>query len=139
MTTDLLQPVIVLVAWTLVMMLWLFAMRIPAMQKAKVDLSDPKKAREQMAELPAPAVNASDNYSHLMEQPTVFYALVIAIAVAGIGTGLDVMLAWAYTGLRIVHSIWQATINIIMIRFVIFLLSSAVLIALAIRALMAIF
>ena len=82
-----------------------------------------------------PSVNwKSHNYSHLMEQPTLFYATIVILALAGAGEGLNVQLAWAYTGLRIAHSLWQALINTIPVRFTLFLLSSLCLTVLAVNA-----
>jgi hypothetical protein len=83
-----------------------------------------------------PSVNwKAHNYTHLMEQPTIFYATVAILALSGAGGGLNTELAWAYTGIRIVHSIWQATVNKIMpVRFGLFLLSTACLLVLAVNA-----
>ncbi len=71
-----------------------------------------------------------------MEQPTIFYALVAILAIAG-ASQVDIYLAWTYVGLRVVHSLWQAIVNTIPIRLTIFVLSSVVLIAMTIHALMA--
>ena len=75
----------------------------------------------------------SHNYTHLMEQPTLFYAIVVILAIMGAGA-TDVLLAWAYVGLRIVHSLWQATVNKLPVRFTLFFISTGCLLALAIRA-----
>jgi hypothetical protein len=76
----------------------------------------------------------SHNYAHLMEQPTLFYAASVIIALLG-ATALDTVFAWIYVGLRIVHSIWQATVNVVKIRFLLFIASTIALIYLAYRAL----
>jgi hypothetical protein len=76
----------------------------------------------------------ADNYNHLMEQPTLFYAVCLVIAVAGTGDGLDAALAWAYVGLRVLHSLVQATVNIVRYRFLLFVSASLLLIVLAVRA-----
>jgi hypothetical protein len=76
--------------------------------------------------------SVADNYNHLHEQPTVFYALVFYTQLAGTGTGTLVMLAWCYVGLRVVHSLVQNTINKVMIRFSVFVLSSLMLIAMTV-------
>jgi hypothetical protein len=89
---------------------------------------------EQMATLPARVRWKADNYNHLMEAPTVFYAVALALAVLGEGTGTNATLAWAYVGIRVVHSIIQATYNKIEVRFGVFFLSSLVLIALTVNA-----
>ena len=139
MPSPILQPVVVLVLWSLVMWAWLYATRIPAVNRLKVPLDPNASKAEFDAALPPPVRWKADNYNHLMEQPTIFYAAALALAVAGQGLGLNAWLAWAYVALRIVHSLVQATANVIMLRFSIFMLSSLVLLALAIRAAMAVF
>jgi hypothetical protein len=139
MNSPILQPVIVLVLWSLVMWAWLYATRIPAMRKAGI-APDPSLTAATLAERLQPSVRwKADNYNHLMEQPTIFYATALALAVMGQGGGLNAMLAWAYVGLRVVHSLVQVTTNNIMVRWAVFMLSSLVLLALAAHAAMAAF
>jgi hypothetical protein len=133
-TSPILAPVVALVLWSFVMCAWLYATRIPALRKAGAPL-DPTITAAQLAERVPPQVRwKADNYNHLMEQPTIFYATVLALAVAGAGDGLNTWLAWAYVAIRVVHSLVQATVNIIMLRFSIFMVGSLVLLWLAIRA-----
>ena len=136
MTQAMLLPVAALVAWTLVMAVWMFATRIPAMQAARIH---PQKAvhtnSDAMAGLPSEVRQVADNYNHLMEQPTIFYAVALVLAVSGEAAAIDVWLAWGYVALRVAHSVWQATKNIVMIRFYIFLAATALLFPLAGRAL----
>jgi len=135
---EMLQPVVALVAWSMVMWTWMYVTRIPAILGSKMEL-DPQRPRgEQMAELPANVRWKADNYNHLMEQPTLFYAVAIALALANYDR-IDQVLAWTYVGMRVVHSLLQASINKIQIRFALFFLSSLVLIALTIRAALEIF
>ena len=131
---PILQPVVALILWTLVMWVWLYATRIPAMQRAKVPLDPNMTSAELAAAIPANVRWKADNYNHLMEQPTIFYATALALAVAGQGDGLNALLAWGYVGLRIAHSLVQATMNIIMLRWALFMAASLVLAVLAIRA-----
>ena len=139
MPSPILQPVIALVLWSLVMWAWLYATRIPAVSRLKVPL-DPNASKPEFdAALPPQVRWKADNYNHLMEQPTIFYATALALAATGQGQGLNAWLAWGYVGLRVVHSLVQATSNVIMVRFSIFMVSSAVLLILAIRAAMAVF
>jgi hypothetical protein len=134
MDRSMLAPVVALVAWTFVMWLWMYVTRIPAISKAKLRL-DPNEPRgAQMATLPPNVRWKADNYNHLFEQPTVFYPIAIVLALLGQGSALDLGLAWAYVALRVVHSVFQATVNKIEVRFVLFALSSLVLIALTVRA-----
>ena len=141
MTAEILKPVAILALWTMVMWVWMYITRIPAMNAAKVDPDElVKQGGKSLDELlPAKAQWKAQNYNHLHEAPTVFYAVALALALMGEGNGLNATLAWAYVGLRIVHSIFQATINKVMIRFLIFALSSLVLIALVLHTVMAAF
>ena len=139
MPSPILQPVVALVLWSLVMWVWLYATRIPAMQKAKVPMDPNLTSADLNAVIPAHVRWKADNYNHLMEQPTIFYATALALAVAGQGDGLNAMLAWAYVGLRVAHSLVQATANIIMLRWALFMSGSLVLLVLAIRAALGVF
>ena len=130
-------PILALVLWTLVIWIWMYATRIPAMQKANIDPQE--AARTRTLSLAPEIMWVSDNYNHLMEQPTIFYATALALAVSGHGEGLNAWLAWGYVALRIVHSLVQATVNVIMVRFLIFMTASIVLAVLAVRAAMTIF
>jgi hypothetical protein len=132
--SPILVPVVALVAWSMVMWLWMYLTRIPAIQKMKMRL-DPQAPRgEQMNTLPANVRWKADNYNHLMEQPTIFYAIALTLAIIGAGDGINLELAWAYVGLRVVHSLVQSLINKIELRFAIFFISSLVLIGLIYNA-----
>jgi hypothetical protein len=135
---DMLQPIIALAAWTFVMWTWMYLTRIPAIRRYKIKLDAQIPRGEQMATLPASVRWKADNYNHLFEQPTVFYAVALALALLPFDD-LSVKLAWAYVAMRIVHSVFQATVNKIEVRFVLFFLSSCVLIAMIARAGMLLF
>jgi uncharacterized MAPEG superfamily protein len=137
---PILAPAAVLVLWSIIMLFWMAFARFGAFGKAKIDLAKAKpggRGGDLEGVLPAEVMWKSHNYTHLMEQPTLFYAVVAILALAGQGDGLNAQLAWGYTGLRIVHSIWQATINKVPVRFVLFILSTLCLTALAIHGVMA--
>lgn len=140
--TAILAPMIALILWSCVMWAWMYATRLPAMGKAEgVDAahmvggvgSDLDKV------LPPKVQWIAHNYNHLMEQPTLFYALCSALAIIGAGSGMNFTLAWAYVGLRIIHSLVQALINRVIVRFAIFLLSGVVLLWMSINAALIIF
>jgi hypothetical protein len=133
--SPILAPVVALVAWSMVMWLWMYITRIPAIRKANLKLDPMAPRGEQMNSLPAEVRWKADNYNHLMEQPTIFYAIALALALMNEGGGVNLALAWTYVGLRIVHSLVQAAWNKIEVRFSIFALSSLVLIALIVNAL----
>ncbi len=134
MPSPILAPLLALVLWSFVMWAWLYATRIPAITKLKIVYDPQRPKSEFMAKLPAEVRWKADNYNNLMEQPTLFYAVALTLALVGGGDGLNAVLAWAYVGLRIVHSLIQATVNLIMPRFTVFMLGSIVLLALSIRA-----
>lgn len=133
-TAPLVTPVIALVLWSGLIWAWMYATRIPAILKLRMRLDPMIPRGEQMAQLPAVVRWKADNYNHLMEQPTLFYATALALAVLGDQSTLSLMLAWAYVLLRVVHSLVQATGSRITVRFAVFFVSSLVLFALAIRA-----
>lgn len=137
MNSPILAPAAVLILWSMVILVWMAGTRLPAMSKIGMDLSKaPSGGRGVDIDPNVPPTVAwkSHNYAHLMEQPTLFYATVGILALAGAGAGLNTTLAWAYVGLRILHSLWQVLVNTIPIRFGLFLLSSICLFALAINA-----
>jgi hypothetical protein len=134
LTSPILVPVIALVLWSFVMEAWLYATRIPAMMRANVAYDPRRPTGEFHAQLPAEVRWKADNYNHLMEQPTLFYATALTLALIGSGSGINAALAWVYVALRIVHSLVQATVNIILLRFALFIAASLVLLILAIRA-----
>ena len=130
LTSSLLTPMLALVCWSLVMLLWMYATRIPAMGRVGIK---PGSAQEPSAlnALPIGVRQVGYNYNHLMEQPTIFYALVVYSYLAGQQNGPNLILAWLYVALRVIHSVVQATVNVVLVRFSIFALASAVLVWLA--------
>src|SRR5580693_8035607 len=119
-----------LIVWSLIMCVWMYATRIPAIRRAGID---PATAQEptSLDALPIKVRQVGYNYNHLMEQPTIFYALVFYIQLSGHADTLQIDLAWAYVALRVVHSLIQGTVNVIMLRFSVFAISSLVLLAMA--------
>ena len=138
LTSSLLTPMLALIVWSLVMLAWTYAVRIPAIRKAGID---PAKAQEptSLDGLPLKVRQVAYNYNHLMEQPTLFYALVAYSYLAGQQNGVNLILAWAYVALRIVHSLVQATVNLVLVRFGVFMAGTLVLAALAARDVWALF
>jgi hypothetical protein len=137
---HILAAVVALIAWTMLIMVLLYIVRIPAMKKAGIDLKNltGSKPGQLDAILEPKAQWPAHNYMHLVEQPTVFYAVCFALVLLHAGGGYNPMLAWAYVGLRVVHSIVQITTNRIQHRFLLFALSSIVLIALTVQAVRAV-
>ena len=138
---GILQPVVALAAWTMVMWLWMYATRLPAMRAAKIDTAGlvGGTGRNLDGVIPDKVQWIAHNYNHLHEAPTVFYAVALVLAVVGQGDGLNLTLGWAYVALRVIHSLFQALVNRVAVRFLIFVLSSLVLIALVVHAALAVF
>ena len=138
MQAQMLAPAAVLIAWSLVMMVWMAGTRLPAM-KAKMGgglgKAKPGGRGQDLEGVLDDRINwKAHNYAHLMEQPTIFYAASLIVALLGAAAG-DVLAAWIYVALRIVHSIWQSTVNVVAVRFMLFFASSLALAYLAFRAL----
>ncbi|MFS1524385.1 MAPEG family protein [Microbulbifer sp. 2304DJ12-6] len=124
------QPVVALVIWSLVMWAWMYVTRLPAIAAAKMPMDPNAPAGDQMSKLPAKVRWKADNYNHLMEQPTIFYAIALSLAVIGDSATINILAAWTYVALRILHSLIQALGNKIELRFFVFLLSNIPLILL---------
>ena len=141
MHSEILRPMVALVAWTLVMQVWMIATRLPAMKAAGLDLRTlvGTKAADADRGLPPQVQWKAHNYNHLLEQPVLFYAVSGVIALTGTGYGANVALAWTYVALRIAHSIWQATVNRVSVRFYLLIASSLALAALTLHAGLAVF
>ena len=125
-------PVLALLGWTFVMWFWMYATRIPAMQRARIDMAEMSRTNAKL-DLPPEVARVADNYNHLHEQPTLFYALALATQIAGAADGVAVALAWTYVASRVAHSLVQATRNVIPVRFAVFAIGSLVLMALLLR------
>lgn len=136
--SPILLPILALVAWSLFMQVWMVITRLPAMAAANIDAQEAQRTQTLGERLPKNVQSKADNYNHLMEHPTIFYATALALAVAGLGVGLNLILAWCYVGIRIAHSLVQVSINIVMIRFSLFALSSLMLLAMVVNGFIAI-
>ena len=135
--SPILAPVVALVAWSILVMLWMVVTRFAEFKRLGITFATiPRGARGVDLEGRADpqAQWKSHNYSHLMEQPTLFYAIALTLAAMGFGGGINTWLAWGYVGFRVLHSLFQSTVNIVAIRFSIFLLSTLCLIGLTVHA-----
>lgn len=136
---DLLRPAFLLAGWTLVITVWMMATRIPTMARLQIDPQDAADTSRLRSILPPEVQRVADNYNHLFEQPTLFYAVAVMIAVIGAVDEIHVACAWIFVALRVAHSCVQATINVVPIRFGIFLLAWIALAVMILRALIGIF
>ncbi|AKM06860.1 MAPEG family protein [Pelagerythrobacter marensis] len=135
MQAQILAPAAVLVAWTLVMLVWMAMTRLPALKNlGGMGNARPGGRGQDLEGVIEDRINwKSHNYTHLHEQPTLFYAIVVILAILG-PQAHDVAFAWAYVAIRVIHSIWQATVNRVSVRFLLFLLSTVCLMVLTVRA-----
>jgi hypothetical protein len=130
---GLILPVLTLVAWSLVIWAWMIAWRYMVMRRERIH---PQKAvRTRQFETPGKSMWVADNYNHLMEQPTIFYAAALAAQAAGQTDAINVGLAWAYVVIRIVHTVIQTSSNIVIWRFYAFVASTLALAVLVVRTL----
>ena len=136
MHSPILLPVVVLVGWTLLVLVWALSARIPAMKKAGIDLATARGGKPGGLDgvVDDEAQWKMHNYIHLLEQPVLFYAVCTVLAITGSGGELNASLAWCYVLLRAAHSIVQGTSNVIKIRFALFGLSTLVLMMLTAHA-----
>jgi hypothetical protein len=140
MAKALLLPALVLIAWSLVVLTWLAVARVRGVKTVPRETMRtlPKvggRGQDLDPVMPAGAAWVSHNYTHLMEQPTLFYATVVTLAVLGQATTANIWLAWGYVVFRIAHSLWQIVVNTVPIRFALFLAATACLAALVINGL----
>lgn len=145
MRSDIFEPIVALAIWTMIIWIWMYVTRLPAMGRAGIDGktmvgSTGRGLRDDLvAKGEEKATWVADNYNHLHEAPTVFYAVAIVLALIGQGDGLNATIAWAYVGLRIAHSLLQILSNRVLLRFGLFVLSSIALIMLVTHAAMSVF
>jgi hypothetical protein len=145
MNSAILQPVVALAAWTMIIWLWMYATRLPAMGRAGIDAKNMVGStggglrNDLIAKGEERASWVADNYNHLHEAPTVFYAVSLVLAMIGQGDNLNATIAWVYVGLRVAHSLLQIFSNRVIVRFVLFALSTVALMMLVTHAAMSVF
>ena len=135
--SPILIPVVALVACTLVVMLWMLVSRAGEFRRLGIkptNIPNGSRGVDLDGRAEARAQWKSHNYNHLMEQPTIFYAIAITLALMDFGGGLNYWLAWGYVGFRVLHSLVQSTFNIVKYRLTLFALASACLFGLTIHA-----
>lgn len=131
-----LAPVLALIVWTLLIWILLYLRRIPAMKAHKISPDSAKSpSGDWKAKMPLKAEAPAHNYNHLLEQPTIFYALMFYLVLTAQMSQLLHYLAWGYVGLRVVHSFVQANAGPVIVRFAVFTISTLVLMAMVVLAL----
>jgi hypothetical protein len=138
-TLDFLKPVLALILWTCIMWFWMYATRLPAFSKAGIKPEEARHPGTYVDRMPASVRSVADNYNHLHEQPVIFYAVMFFAALTGGGDSLNMMLAWAYAGSRVVHSFVQIIIGTVPLRFLVFAIGSFILFTIAVREALRVF
>lgn len=136
---SMLHAVLAMGLLTLVMFLWMYATRLPAFSRAKLDPQEAMHPGSYHDRIPSEVRRVADNYNHLFEAPTLFYAIAITVVLLGLADGTHVICAWAYVGFRVLHSLVQATVNRVAVRFGLFVLSWVALGTMLVRAALAAF
>ena len=126
MNDLILQPILFMGVLSFIMMLWMYSTRIPAAKVLEVEglelqsLAHPAKIG---GVFPSKVEQVADNYNHLWEQPTLFYAIVFVIWAQSNTDQLHLFCAWSYCVFRLLHSLVQSTVNFVWVRFALFLMS----------------
>lgn len=121
---TLLQPVLVQVALTFVLLFWMAKVRLEAIRAGTVQRGEPGTRPV----WPGRAGTISNAFHNQLEMPVLFYAAVAFSMIAGV-TGWEMTaLAWAFSGFRIVHALIFTTYNYIPHRFMAYLASNIALI-----------
>tara|TARA_B100000401_G_scaffold61342_1_gene36070 strand:- start:623 stop:1054 length:432 start_codon:yes stop_codon:yes gene_type:complete len=142
MNNLILQPVVLMCLLSFLMMVWMYATRIPAskeIEKKGIDLQDLSHPSKLGGVFPSKVERVADNYNHLFEQPTVFYATVFVIWALNITDNFYLYCAWLYFLIRLIHSIFQATLNLVWVRFGLFMFSWLILALMIFKVIFTIF
>jgi hypothetical protein len=117
------QPMIAMMALTFAVWIYMYIRRIHFLNTLDLDPNEITPAK--LAELsPTAVANPSDNLKNLFEMPVLFYALVLYLLITATGDGLDVVAAWTFVGFRTLHSAVHCTVNIVLVRFGLYVISS---------------
>ena len=136
-STALLAPAATLILWSILVLLYMVIVRFKAFKAMGLDMNTAApgtRYADVEPQMPTKVNWVSHNHTHLMEQPTLFYAVVAVLAIAGDNSALSLGMAWGYTLLRIAHSLWQVFVNRIPGRVLLFTVSTLLLLGLAINA-----
>jgi hypothetical protein len=132
--TAIFGPFFATMLLTLVVWVYMYIRRIGFIVSSQTSPAD-LKVPGALARLSPPEVsNPSDNLKNLFEIPVIFYALALYLFVTAQVDGVYVTAAWLFVAFRALHSAVHCTINIVMLRFYLYLFSTAAVWFLAARA-----
>lgn len=127
---PLIAPMLSLIGLTLVVWLYMYWCRIGYLLRHKIP-AQRLQTPEQVNQLLPVEINApSNNLKNLFEMPVLFYALCLLLISQNQLSAWQSLLAWLYVGLRVLHSLIHCTLNHVMLRFISYLLSNLLLLAL---------
>jgi len=135
--SSILAPVVALIAWTLVVQAWMILARGAEFRRLGINFSNMGRGfrgNDLEGRADPSSQWIAHNYNHLLEQPTIFYAVSLALALMNLGGGITHWLAWGYVGFRVLHSLIQCTVNVVAYRFACWILASLCLLGLTIAA-----
>jgi hypothetical protein len=131
--TAIFAPFFTMIFLTLAVWIYMYARRIPFIQKS--NLSPQQLTLMEFARISPPAVaNPSDNLKNLFEIPTIFYGLVLYLYVTNQVDMVYLVASWVFVTFRVFHSAVHCTINIIVLRFWLYFVSTVAVWFIAIRA-----
>lgn len=122
-----LGPLVGLSIWTFAIEGLLYWRRTPALAKYNINFDPDIVKQEKATKLPPFVQWPADNFNNLLEQPTQFYAAVLALTLLDVKDSITARAAWAYVGLRVAHSLVHVSYNKVVLRFSIWGTSSLVL------------
>jgi hypothetical protein len=122
--TAILGPVLATISLTFVVWVYMYIRRIHFITSNSItpeELAVPGALAERS---PAAVSNPSDNLQNLFEIPVIFYALTLWLFVTSQVDAVYVAAGWVFAGFRLLHSIVHCTVNIVMLRFYLYLAST---------------
>jgi hypothetical protein len=134
MRPELLPPLLAMMGLTATVWLFMYVRRLGYMLAKGIDAQDVSTPQKMAALIPEAVERPANNLRNLFELPVLFYALCLLLTHMGWAQALDVQLAWAFVGLRALHSLVHCTINYVNARFAFYVLSSLALWAMLARA-----
>ena len=116
-------PFFVMMGLTLVVWLFMYVKRIRFLNSVDIEPNDITPAK--LAEISPPSVaNPSDNLKNLFEMPVLFYAMALYLYAVGQVDNTHLIAAWLFVAFRAAHSAVHCTVNVVMVRFGVYALSS---------------
>jgi hypothetical protein len=134
-----LQPAAALMVLTLLVWVYMYILRLPYIINNRIKVQSLLSPDAVNTLLPEHVNRPANNLKNLFELPILFFVLCLAWFLSQQVDPVFVNLAWVFVALRYVHSLIHCTVNIVVLRFVFYVLSSFVLVAMVARFVMLVF